>query len=1021
MKKAAGVLILALVLLIPSLSVTVGSAPARAPRSGDYPVNYEIQDYEPSSDEQWDLDVAQDASGKFYSVWVDNRDRKLEIRYSKSLNGTSWGDGEMNNNDIIVSDAPGVDEQLSHPSITVTPIGQLFCIWVDDRTGSPQIRLSSSNNSGNTWTSSIEVPGISGGISEPYIRYSSRVGLSIVFVKERTREGGSELQKDIMFTRSTDGGNTFSAPIVINDDNTDSDQIHPRMSVAPGGKLGIVWEDLRNAGSGSSTNSDIYMDVTNDGVNFFGNVQIGTDENGNRQERPDLAFSSQGDMMIVWQEIGLDGWRIRYSMAWTGSPSWDGVVDMDHPAVAENISRLDQFYPRVGYGGASFCIAWTELDVRDFYLIRAGYISKEGELVSGDHIVDDSIDWGKYINDPIYHAEMFKQTVAVLGSTTKAQVFWLDYRTDPNPSNTINEDSDPYTAQARRDPKIPMPPTKLQLRLDMKTWNSVGLKWDPSPDTEFRGYYLTYGIGTADTPDENLNDAAILDRTRSRIIFEDLRPNTEYEFRLMVKDRLGIEAFSTPLRVTTNPNQAPIFQFIEPDGISDTADKEYTIVWTCSDKEDKAIYTLHYDNDLDPAGQVLLFTGDTDENGGENSLVWNTSALAPGGYTINATIDDGVNEPQIIYSKAVIINHPGEVEIHPRVVSVLVDGGRDKAFVDATLTITFNRNMRPSTLNGDTTYVLDNDKKRVSGIISIIDSRQVIWKPTSKLDFGTSYTLVITPLALDIENNTLDGSGVGVASSFQLEFTTLSDAGKPGIRGWGPQGSDAALWPEIWVEFDIPMAGETLSPENVELRTQEGAIVPVDIEYSTSELKLRLSVKRPLTQLSTYAVNLSSSISSSRGSTIDTFEWSFATGEPSLDIDTDSDGVPDDLDWFPLDPNESVDTDGDGNGDRRDDDDDNDGMPDDWELDYGFDPKDPSDADEDADGDGKKNLDEYLDGTDPTEDDDESLTFEMALFIMIAVAIAVIVLLVIFAIAQRRRYDQQRMERSFFREGEKEE
>jgi hypothetical protein len=793
------------------------------------------------------------------------------------------------------------------------------------------------------------------------------------------------------------------------------------MTVAPGGKVGLVWEDMRNAGSGSSTNSDIYMDTTNDGIDFNGNIQIGTDDVGNRQERPDLAFSTQGDMMIVWQEMGLDGWRIRYSMAWTGSSTWDGVVDEDHPAIPENISRLDQFYPRVGYGGASFCLAWTELDVRDFYLIRAGYISREGELVSGDHIVDDSIDWGKFINDPIYHAEMYRQTVAVLGSTTKAQIFWLDYRTDPNPSNSINEDSDPYTAQANRDPTMPHPPSKPQLKLDAKSWNSISLKWDPSPDTEFRGYYLTYGIGATDPPDENLNDAAILDRTMTLITFDDLEPNTEYEFRLMVKDKLGNEAFSLPLKVTTDPNQAPIFQFIEPDGISDTADTNYTIVWTCSDREDIASYTLHYDNDLDPQGQVLLFSGDTDQHGGENSLVWNTSALPPGGYTINATIDDGVNEPQIIYSKAVIINHPGEVEIHPRVVSVLVEGGRESAFTDTTLTITFNRNMRPSTLIDDTIYVLNKEKKRVLGVLSVVDSKQVIWAPSSRLEFGTEYTLVITPLALDMENNTLDGAGVGVASSFQLEFTTISDAGKPGIRSWGPQGSDVALWPDIWVEFEIPMAEETLSSDNVKLRRQDGTTVQVDMEYTSSDLTLRLKVKTPLKQLTTYAVNLSSGISSSRGSTINSFEWGFTTGEPSMDLDTDSDGVPDDLDWFPLDPNESEDTDGDGSGDRRDDDDDNDGMPDDWEVDYGFDPKDPTDASEDEDGDGKSNLDEYLDGTDPTDDDEDSLTFEMALFIMIAVAIAVIVLLVIFAIAQRRRYSHEKMEKSFFRESEKEE
>jgi hypothetical protein len=48
---------------------------------------------------------------------------------------------------------------------------------------------------------------------------------------------------------------------------------------------------------------------------------------------------------------------------------------------------------------------------------------------------------------------------------------------------------------------------------------------------------------------------------------------------------------------------------------------------------------------------------------------------------------------------------------------------------------------------------------------------------------------------------------------------------------------------------------------------------------------------------------------------------------------------------------------------------DGDGMPDGWENIYGFDPSDPSDAENDPDGDELINLDEYLNGTNPTESD----------------------------------------------------
>jgi hypothetical protein len=42
-----------------------------------------------------------------------------------------------------------------------------------------------------------------------------------------------------------------------------------------------------------------------------------------------------------------------------------------------------------------------------------------------------------------------------------------------------------------------------------------------------------------------------------------------------------------------------------------------------------------------------------------------------------------------------------------------------------------------------------------------------------------------------------------------------------------------------------------------------------------------------------------------------------------------------------------------------------DGVPDEWELQHGFNPADASDGRQDADGDGYTNLEEYLNGTSP--------------------------------------------------------
>ncbi len=82
--------------------------------------------------------------------------------------------------------------------------------------------------------------------------------------------------------------------------------------------------------------------------------------------------------------------------------------------------------------------------------------------------------------------------------------------------------------------------------------------------------------------------------------------------------------------------------------------------------------------------------------------------------------------------------------------------------------------------------------------------------------------------------------------------------------------------------------------------------------------------------------------------------------------DTDKDGIPDDQDIFPDDPNEWLDADKDGMGNNADPDDDDDDMPDIWEAEYGLNPFEDNAAD-DPDNDGISNINEYLAGSDPTK------------------------------------------------------
>ena len=85
----------------------------------------------------------------------------------------------------------------------------------------------------------------------------------------------------------------------------------------------------------------------------------------------------------------------------------------------------------------------------------------------------------------------------------------------------------------------------------------------------------------------------------------------------------------------------------------------------------------------------------------------------------------------------------------------------------------------------------------------------------------------------------------------------------------------------------------------------------------------------------------------------------------ACDGDRDNDNVLNANDLFPDDSTESKDFDGDGSGDNADSDDDNDGMSDAYELLYGLNPFDASDAATDPDNDGFTNLEEFNNQTSP--------------------------------------------------------
>lgn len=80
-----------------------------------------------------------------------------------------------------------------------------------------------------------------------------RDGITESFAASPTRPGHLYLayedwdgsQMDVKFTQSTDAGRTWSAPVVVNDDASGTDQFQPSVAAGPGGAVAVAFYDRR--------------------------------------------------------------------------------------------------------------------------------------------------------------------------------------------------------------------------------------------------------------------------------------------------------------------------------------------------------------------------------------------------------------------------------------------------------------------------------------------------------------------------------------------------------------------------------------------------------------------------------------------------------------------------------------------------------------------------------------------------------------------------------------------------------
>ncbi len=143
---------------------------------------------------------------------------------------------------------------------------------------------------------------------------SATITSNNVYVLASVQPFGFTNGTDVMFARSTDGGQSFTAARRINDDQVNHNKWHwfGTLSVAPNGRIDTVWLDTRNAAN--NTDSQLFYSYSRDGGDTWSpNLAVSNPFN------PFLGYPNQnkiGDYMTIVSDNG--GGNVAFSATFNG-------------------------------------------------------------------------------------------------------------------------------------------------------------------------------------------------------------------------------------------------------------------------------------------------------------------------------------------------------------------------------------------------------------------------------------------------------------------------------------------------------------------------------------------------------------------------------------------------------------------------------------------------------------------------------------------------------------------------------
>src|SRR5438552_2464284 len=244
---------------------------------------------------------------------------------------------------VQVDQPPGF--QGSQPSLAVGSDGVVyvsFSAWSNAVTGT-DVFFTKSANGGRTWSVPVRVNDDAGGASQTESSLALDARNEIFIVWTDTRRGTN----DVYFTKSTDRGFTWVPATSVNHDVGNVPQTEPSIAVNETGAIFVAWTDYRNG----INDADIYATrSTNGGSSFVAENRVNDDPSQVQQIQPSIAAAA-GKVQVAWSDYRTGGfWPYAIytassedGLAWS---AWDSSGNAASSSVAVTVRDTEAPVPQ---------------------------------------------------------------------------------------------------------------------------------------------------------------------------------------------------------------------------------------------------------------------------------------------------------------------------------------------------------------------------------------------------------------------------------------------------------------------------------------------------------------------------------------------------------------------------------------------------------------------------------------------------------------------------------------------------